>query len=397
MIFNSYWFLFSVAIFLPVFWLARTAKIRLWILLLFCFLFHMHFAGAAGVAPIIVLAAITFSIGRANSRILFVIGITILTLALCHYKYSLFFIDEVFNALAPDARETFHSIVQAMLPATPPLAISFFTFEFVHYLIERHKKQEPIKSASEFAAFTFFFPSLVAGPIKRYQQFLPSLKEGLATVSSTQIMLGLLQVVSGYGKKLLLADNLNLYIESRDVLFHSLSLEERWFVLVALNLRIYFDFSGYSDIAIGLARMMGIELPPNFNWPYLSTSIREFWRRWHISLSTWIRDYIYFPIARDRSKIRKFFSVIFAMGLCGLWHGAAWNFVAWGLYHGLGLSVHAVYRKIPIIGLLSRLFDKAPLLAWAVTMLFVSFSRLLFFYPLPRAVEMFCLLFTGRA
>ncbi len=398
MIFNTYFFVFSVAVFLPLFWLARFPKIRLWVLILYCFVFHLHFAGAAGVLPILILASITFLIGRSNNRYLLLLGAVVCVLALCHYKYSLFFVDEVLDAIAPDAKSTLHSVVQSSLPVTPPLAISFFTFEFVHYLLERRKNQPPIKNVVEFGAFTFFFPSLVAGPIKRYQTFLQSLKEGLAAVSSTQVMLGLLQVVAGYGKKLILADNLNLYIESREVIFHSVSLEERWVVLVSLSLCMYFDFSGYSDIAIGIARMLGVELPPNFNWPYLATNLREFWRRWHISLSTWIRDYIYIPLAGEKtSKLHKFLSALFAFGICGLWHGAAWHFVAWGLYHGLGYSVCTVYRKIPVVGLLSWVFDRAPLLAWFVTMLFVGFSRLLFFYPIPRAFEMFCLLFTWRS
>jgi len=397
MIFDTYWFLFGVVLFLPLYWLAGTPKIRLWLLLCFCFLFHMHFAGAAGVVPIVVLASLTYFAGRSANRLFCAAAIVACTLALCHYKYSLFFADEAFAFLTPEAKDTFHSLVRSTLPLTPPLAISFFTFEFVHYLLEIRKQKPPIKKPADFAAFTFFFPTLVAGPVKRYDQFIPALKQGLTAISSTQVMLGLLQVATGYGKKLVLADNLTPYIESRDLIFSTISLEERWLLLVVLNLRIYFDFSGYSDIAIGLARMMGIEVPANFNWPYLSTSIREFWRRWHISLSTWIRDYIYIPIAGGKhSKLRKVFAAFLAMSLCGLWHGAAWHFVAWGIYHGVGLCICALYRKIPVVGMLGLVFDRFPISAWLVTMFFVFVSRLLFFYPLGDAVEKFCLLFTTR-
>ena len=204
-------------------------------------------------------------------------------------------------------------------------------------------------------------------------------------------------MAAGFFKKIVLADNLTLYITSTSPRFASISMWERWFFLTALALRIYFDFSGYSDIAIGIARMMGIELPINFNWPYVARNLQEFWHRWHISLSLWIRDYIYIPLGGSRhGKVRTVFNAIAAFSLCGLWHGAAWNFLFWGLYHGVGLAISTNYRKTSgkIGTTLGAIFDRTPAAAWATTLLYVSFGWLLFFYPTSQAFQMFRLLFS---
>ncbi len=252
----------------------------------------------------------------------------------------------------------------------------------------------PIVSVKEFMQFAIFFPSLVAGPIKRYQQFIPALHQGLQNVTARQVMIGLLLVSFGYFQKVCLADNLSAYIHFQDSNFEFICLGERWFLLVALALRIYFDFNGYSDIAIGLGRTLGVQLPPNFNWPYAATNIRDFWQRWHISLSSWIRDYIYIPMGGGKSGAgRRIRNGLIAFALCGLWHGAAWHFVVWGLYHGLGLALCSTYRALPVVRSLAPVFDKLPLLSWLVTTLFVAFGWLIFFYPLERACTMFCALF----
>jgi alginate O-acetyltransferase complex protein AlgI len=235
----------------------------------------------------------------------------------------------------------------------------------------------------------------VAGPIKRYEQFLPSVHKALQEVCSRDVMTGMVQMCLGFSKKLI-ADNLTLWVESSHGSYADMSLESRWMFFAAIGFRILLDFSGYSDIAIGLARMMGITIPPNFNWPYLSTNIRDFWHRWHISLSSWIRDYVYIPLGGNRhGNFRRFLNGLVAFSLCGLWHGPAWNFVLWGLYHGLGLSISNAYRQIPFgIGMrLEQTFHRVPLLGWAVTLLFVWLGWLLFFYPAPEAWRMAKLLF----
>ncbi|MDX1985055.1 MAG: MBOAT family O-acyltransferase [Candidatus Obscuribacter sp.] len=409
MIFCTYWFLISVALFLPLYWclgLCKTlspslmVKLRLWALLIFCAVFHSHFAGAAGVAPIAVLALVTYVTALTASKFkkggswLCISTIVIVTAALITYKYSRFLLMDVLASVNKPLAEHFAASVFAALPATPPLAISFFAFEFIHYLYEVRRGREPIKKPQDFLAFAIFFPSLVAGPIKRYQDFIPSLYQGLSAVNSRDVAAGMVRLAAGFFKKLMIADNLNQYIMEKEAFYFAVDLPERWLFLLALAGRIYYDFSGYTDIAIGLAMMMGIKLPPNFNGPYGASNIRDFWQRWHMSLSFWIRDYIYIPLGGSQHGLpRRILSGILAFALCGLWHGASWNFLFWGLYHGLGLAINTVYRKLPWLSPLWKLYDKYPLTARLTTFLFVVFGWLPFFYPLDKAWSMFLMLF----
>lgn len=397
MIFSTYWFLVAAAIFLPFYWLVKVPALRLALLLVFCFIFHANFAGPAGVAPIIALGLAVYFIGKSGNKKWCKFGIVLCVLSLCLYKYTHFFCGEVISHFWPSLGHQATTTAKHFLPELPPLAISFFTFEFVHYLVDVLKGNEPIRKLTHFAQFTFYFPSLVAGPIKRYTQFLPAMKEGLEKVSLRDVSEGLLLVAVGFFKKAVIADNLTAFIDHKGPEFGMLPLEWRWFILGAIAFRIYMDFSGYSDMAIGFSRMMGIKLPQNFNWPYMATSIQDFWQRWHISLSSWIRDYVYIPLGGNRvGHARKVFNGLFAFALCGLWHGAAWNFIIWGLYHGVGLAICSTYRKGlgPFGHHVGRFFDKAPLVSWAVTMAFVSIGWLLFFYPVPEAVNMTKLLFS---
>jgi alginate O-acetyltransferase complex protein AlgI len=174
-----------------------------------------------------------------------------------------------------------------------------------------------------------------------------------------------------------------------------LALGSRWLLLAAIAARILTDFSGYSDIAIGAARLLGIRLPENFNWPYAARNLQEFWQRWHMSLSTWIRDYVYIPLGGSRVSLwRRAMNVFVAFALCGLWHGAAWHFALWGIYHGAGLAVQANAPALPVVGApLVRLLALAPPLAWALTQTFVWVGWLLFFYPVAEAGKMALALF----
>lgn len=205
---------------------------------------------------------------------------------------------------------------------------------------------------------------------------------------------GLLRVASGLVKKLV-ADNLTLWIDHHAGRFETLDLASRWLFLILLALRIYLDFSGYSDLAIGYARMMGVRLPENFNWPYLARSIDDFWRRWHISLSSWIRDYFYIPLGGSRHGLpRKVANGLIAFAVCGLWHGAAWNFALWGLYHGAGLAVSSSYARSRPGAVVEAGIARVPGLSMALTFLFVALGWLLFFYPADVAWRMTVLLFT---
>lgn len=394
MIFTTYWFLIFAGLVVPLYWLCPWARARLWFLAAACALFHAHFAGPAGVIPIVVLMAITYAAGRSQRPSWCVAAMAVCVLTLCFYKYLLFAVGAALHPWQPDLAARLTVRANGWLPAAPPLGISFFVFEFVHYLAEVRRGGEPIRSPLQFVLFSIFFPSLVAGPIKRYPQFLASLQEGAGRFSADNLAEGLRRIGLGYAKKVLLADNLTHFLDLYQPQFAALDLAHRWIFVAGLAARILLDFSGYSDIAIGFARLLGVQLPENFNWPYLARNLQDFWQRWHISLSSWIRDYIYIPLGGSRHGTpRRLLNGLIAFALCGLWHGAAWNFVAWGLYHGAGLGLCATYRKIPGVGpVVSGLFTKEPFAALVLTQLYAWLGWLLFFYPLPEAWRMFKLL-----
>ncbi len=390
MIFATYWFIvFGIAVGLG--WALLPSSCRLPWLLGASLVFHRHFAGAAGMLPIALLATATYFIARTRHPRACVTGIVLSAAALAFYKYGHFFAADVVGLVSAPLAARLQDAIEQLQPATPPLAISFFTFEFVHYLIEVRRGGAPIRSPLEFSLFTVFFPSLAAGPIKRYQQFVPALHAGRVQMALDNIAAGVPRIILGYSKKLLIADNLTTYLAADEKTFAAASFGMRWIFLTALAMRILADFSGYSDIAIGLARVFGIRLPENFNWPYIATNLQEFWQRWHISLSTWIRDYIYIPLGGNQlGAMRRVVNAFLAMALCGLWHGPAWNFVAWGVYHGLGLAVSNYYATAfgPLGRGVALTVQRAPLLGWLVTTLFVWFGWLLFFYPVPQALRM---------
>lgn len=399
MIFTTYWFVVFILCVLPLYWLARPAWLRLALLLVSCSVFHGKFAGAAGMVPIIVLCTTTYLAGLSRRRWLIDVGMALPVLALVFYKYTHFISLKLLAHLSPQWGEQLNQLLLAHLPATPPLGVSFFAFEFVHYLYDVRKGQPSIKNPAHFWAFTFFFPSLVAGPIKRYQPFLQALAEGMRRVTLDDLKFGVWRVAVGYAKKVVIADNLTAGIHYWHAHYQELSLGGRWLFVTAIAFRILLDFSGYSDIAIGLSRMLGIRLGENFRWPYLAVNLQDFWRRWHISLSSWIRDYVYIPLGGSRQGVwRKALNGLIAFGLCGLWHGPDWNFVLWGLWHGVGLVVCTSYPTLlgPVGRAMARLFNRVPLLAWALTMLFVGLGWICFFYPLSESMHMVRLLFVAK-
>lgn len=397
MIFTTYWFFVFAAIIFPLFWLVPWRQARLALLLVGCAIFHAHFAGAAGVVPIIVLGVTTYFVGRSGRPGWCMAAIILCVASLGAYKYAGFFVSSAVGVFDPQMAAHAALWIKHVLPATPPLAISFFTFEFVHYLYDVRKGRMRIYNPVDFALFSIFFPSLVAGPIKRCGDFLPALHRGVAGVASEDVALGLVRVAIGFGKKVLISDNLAAIINYYGPNFVHESFGRRWLLFVAIAFRILLDFSGYSDIAIGLARMFGIALPENFRWPYLARNLQEFWQRWHISLSTWIRDYIYIPLGGSRYGVgRKILNGFIVFALCGLWHGAAWNFIVWGVYHGAGLAICGNYRLfLGRIGMsVGAIFDRFPPLSWAITTTYVWLGWLLFFYPLPQAGKMAAALFS---
>lgn len=341
--------------------------------------------------PIVALGVLTYLAPLIRLRWLcrFMIGVCVA--ALVGYKSTLFVSTNVLGAIDPAWGKSALDQAHRWSPAAPPLGISFFVFEFVHYLVEIDRGGEPIRRPDEFALFAIFFPSLVAGPIKRYRDFTASLRAGLAGVDLPEIAAGAQRVALGFFKKLVVADNLTQALNIYGAQFGSLSCAQSWLFLVGLGARIFFDFSGYTDIAIGFARMLGVRLPENFNWPYLATSLQDFWQRWHISLSSWIRDYVYIPLGGSRhGTARRIANGLIAFALCGAWHGAAWHFVLWGLWHGVGLAINAGYRVA--LGRngekIAAVFARWPVLGWALTVPFVAFGWLLFFYEPAQAWTM---------
>lgn len=391
----SYWFAIFAASHILLYWFIPIVQVRIWSILVFGLAFQFHFGGALGVFPILILGVITYLAALSGRPLLMKAAIALCVAALIFFKYTIFLTSSLIGLFNADlAVQLATSLDGTVVPAVPPLAISFFVFEFVHYLVDIVKGKAPIRSARDFGAFALFWPTMVAGPIKRFDRFIPSMKEGAAGPRADDLMIGLARIALGLVKKFI-ADNLTLMINYWVPNFETAPLSMRWFIFFAIGVRILLDFSGYSDMAIGFARMMGITIPENFNWPYIATGPIDFWQRWHISLSTWIRDYIYIPLGGGRVPLpRKLLNGMIAFALCGLWHGAGLNFLVWGLYHGAGIAVNNVWRaKLrPNVELSLPVSLGLSLLSRLATLMFVLIGWLFFFYSVPEALRMMALL-----
>lgn len=225
-----------------------------------------------------------------------------------------------------------------------PIGISFYTFQTMSYTIDIFRRDAPAqKRMVDLGAYVAMFPQLIAGPIVRYRTVAEQLNHRRETIEFFGD--GVRRFIIGLGKKVLLANNIGLLWDSISTTeTANLTVLSAWLGILAFGLQIYFDFSGYSDMAIGLGKMFGFELLENFNYPYISQSITEFWRRWHISLGTWFRDYVYIPLGGNRKgKYRTYFNVFLVWFLTGLWHGASWNFILWGVYFGVVISIEKAF------------------------------------------------------
>lgn len=260
---------------------------------------------------------------------------------LAYFKYTDFFIHSLNGVLGSYGREI--PLLHVFLPA----GISFYTFKSMSYTIDVYRRSlRPCRTLMEYAMFVSFFPDLIAGPIVRASVFLPQLDNPIG-LTRTRLQEGGSLFLVGLGKKLLLADQIG---PIADAVFRNpaaWSCQMAWTGLIAYTLQIYCDFSGYSDMALGTARMLGYDLPENFRMPYLSGDVAEFWQRWHITLSQWLRDYLYIPLGGNRKgPSRTYVNLLLTMFLGGLWHGAGWNFVLWGLLHGVALSIHRGWKRL---------------------------------------------------
>jgi alginate O-acetyltransferase complex protein AlgI len=289
-----------------------------------------------------------------------------------YFKYANFFIQ---SASAAFQTLGWHpQTLSIILPA----GISFFTFQKFSYTIDLYRREiPPCKRFSDFLLFISFFPQLVAGPIVRASEFLPQLSEP-RPLTAMHCFEGFRQFVFGFFKKVFIADRIAGFVDYSFDNAAVLSGGTLWLAVLSYTLQIYCDFSGYSDMAIGCARALGYDFRPNFNLPYIATSITEFWRRWHISLSTWLRDYLYIPLGGNRlGKRRTYINLMTTMLLGGLWHGASWTFVFWGGLHGVALAVHKVWLDA-IGGELPKHSRALKLTSWAVTMLVVMLGWVFF-------------------
>lgn len=262
-----------------------------------------------------------------------------------------------------------------------PVGISFYTFQTMSYTIDIYRrKMTPYQSFIDFGCYASFFPQLVAGPIVRADEFKDQL-DGPISYRSANIKIGLTLIVYGLFKKIVFADNLAIHANQ---IFtegeHLGNIGLIWWASLCFGIQIYCDFSAYTNIALGSARLLGISLPENFKSPYAATSPQDFWRRWHISLSTWLRDYLYIPLGGSRHGPRvMIFALMTTMILGGLWHGASWNFVIWGLVHGLLLVAHRYFSKLDLVEKLFTNFKtSSTIVSWVITQYLVFFTWLIF-------------------
>lgn len=303
------------------------------------------------------------------------------------FKYFNFFAESLIalgTALGIEASYTALHIVL-------PVGISFYLFQTTSYVIDIYKERiRPCEQLLDFAVYVAFFPQLIAGPIVRASEFLPQLARH-HFLGDVRMRLYLFLFAVGFFKKACIADNLAMFA---DPIFADVSAHTAytlWLGALLYTIQLYCDFSGYSDMAIALAGLLGFHLPRNFYFPYFSANLGEFWRRWHITLSTWLRDYVYFPLGGSKqSETKTYRNLLITFGLNGLWHGAAWGFVAWGLGNGLGVCVYRAWTK----SRLSKLVAIPHVLAIAMVFTFIILVRIPFRTPdLMSALDMYGMMF----
>jgi alginate O-acetyltransferase complex protein AlgI len=337
------YFVFLMAVFFGYWALVERPRLRLTFLAVAsCFFYSL--TGVRGLLLLVAVSVVDFTTttlmagadARRRRRLLFVsLGVDIGTL--CVFRYACFFIEAGAGALSLFGVTLSPAVFEIVAPA----GISFFIFQSTAYVIDVYRRDsEPAASYLDYLAFLSFFPTIVAGPILRARQLLPRLR-GAVDLDASSGGAALFLIAIGLIKKIAIADYVSANLVDRVFDFpERFSSLEVLAAIYGYAVQIYADFSGYSDIAIGSAMLLGFTLPVNFDAPYRSRDLPEFWRRWHISLSTWLRDYLFFSIAgpRVRNRVRLYIGVIVTMLIGGLWHGANWTFVMWGLLHGVGLA-----------------------------------------------------------
>lgn len=360
MIFNSYIFLF---IFLPItfagFWLLQKKRNARYVwLVIMGYIFYGYWNYkftflmlASTLVSFFTALYISKAAVKNKKKLALLIALVADLSLLGFFKY--------FNFLTATFQKIFDSanlgVELPLIHVILPIGISFYTFHTMSYVIDVYQgKFKPTNNFFEFATYVSFFPQLVAGPIVRFNQVSSDLDNLSAFKQGSGLVSGISMFVVGLIKKVIIADSIAGIINPLWDNASGLSTASAWIAALGYTYQLYFDFSGYSDMAIGLGRLFGINLPQNFNSPYKALNISDFWRRWHISLSTWLRDYLYIPLGGSKlGKYRTYLNLLITMLLGGLWHGANWTFVFWGGYHGALLALYKIFKKqsdaLPVI------------------------------------------------
>jgi alginate O-acetyltransferase complex protein AlgI len=371
MFFHSQAYLAFFAIVFFTYWLTPWARPRVYILLAASFTFYAFWSqklallvASTSIMDYLLARGMDATSSRFRRRLLLGASLGVNLGLLCYFKYANFFLDSLQQSL----HLVGGNVAFATLQVIVPFGISFYTFEAISYTMDVYRRRIPAeKSLPNFMLFILFFPHLVAGPIVRARDFLPQAARP-KRFSWPRMQLGVEYFLMGLFKKMVIADSMALYSdavfgESADP--STLSTQAVWIGVLAFAVRIYCDFSGYSDMALGSAHMLGYKLTINFRMPYLAKNVSEFWRRWHISLSSWLRDYLFIPLGGSKcSRWKTARNLMITMTLGGLWHGANWSFVIWGVLHGLMLVVHRFFRDFAE----ERPRLKALLETWAGTL-----------------------------
>jgi alginate O-acetyltransferase complex protein AlgI len=302
---------------------------------------------------------------RMNSKLPLFTGIFINLMSLGTFKYFDFLVKTL---------EALSGVTLTHTNFVLPIGISFFSFQLISYLVDRLRNDAPIYPFRPFALFVMFFPHLIAGPIVRHNELIPQFSaDPRGSGLWHRIGVGLILFTLGFAKKVLLGDVLAGTVNKvfADASVRTLDFGEAWTGALGFSLQLFLDFSAYTEMAIGIALLFGLVLPENFRRPYLASDLSDFWRRWHISLSRFMRDYLYIPLGGSRAGwVHYVIAAMITMGLCGLWHGAGWTFVVWGLWHGFGLIVSRAWKNM--------IRPMPRILGWGITSLFVLVGWVLF-------------------
>ena len=373
MLFNSFeFFLFLPVVLIVYFILNRQQKVRwakVWLIL--ASLFYYSFWKVIYLPLIVSSIVVNYNIGKIirpnsksnNRRLIFYIGLVFNVSLLAYFKYTDFFIENINYLLSTQF---------GLLYLTLPLAISFFTFQQIAYLVDSYRGETTEYDFLNYSLFVSFFPQLIAGPIVHHKEMMPqfsNLKNSIINYSN--ISKGFFVFTLGLFKKVVIADTFAVWASNGYANSEMIALFDAWVTSLSYSMQLYFDFSGYTDMAIGIALMFNIVLPINFNSPYKALNIQDFWRRWHITLSRFLRNYIYIPLGGNRKgEMNLYRNLLLTFLIGGIWHGAGWTFILWGALHGVALIIQRVWKKTGL-----RMHN---LLAWFITFNFVNIAWVFF-------------------